>query len=236
MGPFSQKVAEKFGYEKVIFHNGGTESVETAIKIARRWAVDVKGVPNDDVAMLYPLENYWGRSIAGAASTDEPLRCDDFGPMKGFKFDLVEYNDIEALEKKFQENPNIAGYLIEAIQADAGIIIPADDYLAKVKALCEKYKVLFIIDEIQTGNGRTGKLLCSHWSNVKPHMTILGKSLSGGFYPVSAVLADAGLIELIGYPIFVILLGSENTALPMGLTLLELQWQAQLSMSLTRRV
>ena len=89
--------------------------------------------------------------------------------------------------------------MIEAIQADAGVIIPDEDYLKNVKALCEKYKVLFIIDEIQTGCGRTGKLLCSHWSKIKPHMTILGKSLSGGYYPVSAVLADTGLIELIGY-------------------------------------
>lgn len=178
--------------------NSGSEANEVAIKLARRWAYRVKGVPQDQAVALLPTGCYWGRTLTQIGVTSDPNRKKDFGPFDTKGFDLVKYNDIQDLENKFKENPNICAYLLEPIQGEAGVIKPDEGYMKAVHGLCKKYNVLMIADEIQTGFGRTGKLMCHHWENVRPDMITLGKSLSGGMMPISAVMADASIIDLIG--------------------------------------
>jgi ornithine--oxo-acid transaminase len=188
LGSTEKKLAEKFGYEKVLLMNTGVEAGESAIKLARKWAYKVKGVPANQAEIIFAEGNFWGRTIAAVSSSSDPSSYNNFGPfVPGFS--RIPYNDLAALEEKLQ-NPNVAAFMVEPIQGEAGVVIPSTGYLKKAAALCKKYRVLFIADEIQTGLGRTGAWLACHHELVHPDILLLGKALSGGFMPVSAVLCN----------------------------------------------
>jgi len=190
LGLAEEFLAKLAGYDKCVFMNTGVEGGETAIKFARRWGYVKKGIPDNQARVIFCTGNFWGRTIAACGSSEDPDRFKQFGPYEGLRFDLIPYNDVEALEKKFKEDPNICAFMVEPIQGEAGVVIPTEGYLKKVRELCNKYKVLLICDEIQTGMGRTGKLFCFQWDDIKPDIVILGKALAGGIMPVSAVLAN----------------------------------------------
>ena len=188
LGEYEKYITEYFGYEKVLPMNTGVEGGETAIKLARRWGYAVKGIPENQEKVIFAQGNFWGRTLAAISSSTDPSSYNGFGPfMPGFG--LVPYNDLAALETALQD-PNVAAYMVEPIQGEAGVVIPTDAYLKGVRDLCTKYNVLFIADEIQTGLARTGTLLACDHENVRPDILILGKALSGGTIPVAAVLAD----------------------------------------------
>ncbi len=188
LGEYEKYITEYFGYEKVLPMNTGVEGGETAIKLARRWGYAVKGIPENQAKVIFAQGNFWGRTLAAISSSTDPSSYNGFGPfMPGFG--LVPYNDLAALETALQD-PNVAAYMVEPIQGEAGVVIPTDGYLKGVRDLCTKYNVLFIADEIQTGLARTGTLLACDHENVRPDVLILGKALSGGTIPVAAVLAD----------------------------------------------
>jgi ornithine--oxo-acid transaminase len=188
LGEYEKYITEYFGYEKVLPMNTGVEGGETAIKLARRWGYAVKGIPENQAKVIFAQGNFWGRTLAAISSSTDPSSYNGFGPfMPGFG--LVPYNDLAALETALQD-PNVAAYMVEPIQGEAGVVIPSDGYLKGVRDLCDKYNVLFIADEIQTGLARTGTLLACDHENVRPDILILGKALSGGTIPVAAVLAD----------------------------------------------
>ena len=189
LGRWEKYATEVFGYDKALFMNTGVEGGETAVKLARRWAYEVKGVPDNHAKVLFATNNFWGRTIAACASSDDPSRYARFGPFN-LNFELVEYGNAEALEKAFKADPNIAAYMVEPIQGEAGVVIPPEGYLKKIRQLCDQYKVLLIHDEVQSGLGRSGKLLAGDWEEVKPDILVLGKALSGGMYPVSAALCN----------------------------------------------
>ena len=188
LGEYEKYITEYFGYDKVLPMNTGVEGGETAIKLARRWGYTVKGIPENQAKVIFAQGNFWGRTLAAISSSTDPSSYNGFGPfMPGFG--LVPYNDLAALETALQD-PNVAAYMVEPIQGEAGVVIPTDGYLKGVRDLCTKYNVLFIADEIQTGLARTGTLLACDHENVRPDILILGKALSGGTIPVAAVLAD----------------------------------------------
>lgn len=196
LGETCKFLTEVFGYPRVIFANSGVEAGETAIKFARKWGYVKKKVPQNKAEVLFASENFWGRSIAACGSSDDPGRYENFGPYN-MGFSIIPFGQISALEEKFKSNPHIVAYMLEPIQGEAGIIIPPEGYLKQVRELCDKYNVLMIIDEIQTGIGRTGKMLCIDWDDVKPDLVCLGKALSGGFFPVSAVLGTNEIFDCI---------------------------------------
>lgn len=168
--------------------NTGVEGGETACKLARKWGYQVKKIPANKAKIIFAKGNFWGRTLAAISSSDDPVSYENYGPfMPGF--DLVTYDNLVELEEKLKD-PNVCGFMVEPIQGEAGVIVPKDGYLKGVRDLCSKYNVLWIADEVQTGLGRTGKLLACDYENVKPDILILGKALSGGVYPVSAVLAN----------------------------------------------
>lgn len=178
-----------FRYKKFIPMNTGVEGGETSIKLARKWGYQVKKIPEGKAEVIFAQGNFWGRTLAAISSSTDPTSFNEFGPhMPGYH--IIPYNDTEALEAKLKANPNICAFMVEPIQGEAGAVVPDEGYLKKVRALCSQYNVLFIADEVQTGLGRTGKLLAVHYEDVKPDIVILGKALSGGLYPISAVLAD----------------------------------------------
>ena len=188
LGEFEKYITKLFGYNKVLPMNTGVEAVETAVKLCRRWAYDVKGVPADKAKIIVCENNFHGRTGTVISFSSDPSSYTGFGPlMPGFQ--IIPYNDIEALKDALKDK-NVAGFLVEPIQGEAGVIIPDDGYLATAKQLCEEANVLFIADEIQTGLCRTGRMLCIDHENVKADILILGKALSGGMMPVSAVLAN----------------------------------------------
>ncbi len=188
LGVYEKYITEYFGYDKVLPMNTGVEGGETAIKLARRWGYAVKGIPENQAKVIFAEGNFWGRTLAAISSSTDPSSFKGFGPyMPGFG--LVPYNDLAALEKVLQD-PTVAAFMVEPIQGEAGVVIPTDGYLKGVRALCDKYNVLFIADEIQTGLARTGTMLACDHENVRPDILILGKALSGGTIPVAAVLAD----------------------------------------------
>lgn len=188
LGEYAAYITRYFGYDKVLPMNTGVEGGETAIKLARRWAYTRKGVPENKAKIVFANGNFWGRTLAAISASTDPSSYKGFGPyMPGFE--LVPYNDTQALEKAFQDK-NVAAFMVEPIQGEAGVVIPDEGYLSKVRALCTEYQVLLIADEIQTGLARTGKMLACDHENVRPDILILGKALSGGVLPVSAVLAD----------------------------------------------
>lgn len=186
-----------FGYQKALFMNTGVEAGESAIKFARRWGYSVKGVPADQAAVLFAKGNFWGRTIAACASSDDPDRYRNFGPFQGLNFGLIDYGCAAALEEAIKANPHVVAFMVEPIQGEKGVVVPPAGYLQKCREICSKYGVLLICDEIQTGLGRTGKLLCVDHENVRPDIVLLGKALSGGFMPVSAVLCDSQIMDLI---------------------------------------
>ncbi len=188
LGEYEQFITAFFGYDKVLPMNTGVEGGETAIKLARRWGYEKKKIGENKATIIFAEGNFWGRTLAAISSSTDPSSYHNFGPfMPGFE--LVPYNDTIALEKAFQDK-NVCAFMVEPIQGEAGVVIPDEGYLQKVRALCTKYNVLFIADEIQTGLARTGKMLACDHENVRPDILILGKALSGGVLPIAAVLAD----------------------------------------------
>ncbi|MBI2282417.1 MAG: ornithine--oxo-acid transaminase [Bacteroidetes bacterium] len=188
LGQYEQFITTYFGYDKVLPMNTGVEGGETAIKLARRWAYDKKGIEENQARIVFAEGNFWGRTLAAISASTDPSSYKGFGPfMPGF--DIIPYNDTDALEKALQ-NPHVAAFMVEPIQGEAGVVLPDEGYLKKVRELCTKYQVLLIADEIQTGLARTGKMLACDHEQVRPDILILGKALSGGVLPVSAVLAD----------------------------------------------
>lgn len=189
LGECEKFLCEYFGYDKVLMMNSGVEGGETALKLTRKWGYLVKGIPQNEAKTVYAAGNFWGRTLAAISSSTDTDSTDDYGPfLPGYI--IVPYNDLEALEQTFQADPNIAGFMVEPIQGEAGVVVPDEGYLRGVRDLCTKYNVLFIADEVQTGLGRTGKRLACDHEDVKPDILVLGKALSGGVYPVSCVLAN----------------------------------------------
>ena len=188
LGPYEKYICNLFGYDKVLPMNTGVEGGETSNKLARKWGYLKKGIPENKARIIFAKGNFWGRTLAAISSSDDPLSYKDFGPfMPGY--DLIPYNDLNALENELKD-PNVAAFMVEPIQGEAGVVVPDNGYLEGVRNLCNKYNVLYIADEVQTGIGRTGKMLASDYENSKPDILILGKALSGGVFPVSAVLAN----------------------------------------------
>ncbi len=192
LGEYEKYITEYFGYDKVLPMNTGVEGGETAIKLARRWGYNVKGIAENKAKIIFAEGNFWGRTLAAISSSTDPSSFKGFGPyMPGFG--LVPYNDLVALEEALKDK-EVAAFMVEPIQGEAGVVIPDDGYLKAVRDLCDKYHVLFIADEIQTGLARTGKMLACDHENVKPDILILGKALSGGTLPISAVLANDNIM------------------------------------------
>ncbi len=188
LGEYEKYISEYFGYDKVLPMNTGVEAVETAMKLARRWAYQVKGVEEGKAVLIFADGNFHGRTIAAISASNDPSSYAGFGPHLGGII-RVPYNDVSALSKAL-ENKNVAGFIVEPIQGEAGVNVPDEGYLMKCAHLCKEANVLFIADEVQTGLARTGKMLCCDHEDVRPDIVILGKALSGGVLPVSAVLAD----------------------------------------------
>jgi len=208
LGKFERFACEFFGFDKLLPMNTGAEAVETALKLCRKWAYEVKGIDENKAEIIVCENNFHGRTTTIISFSNDPVAREKFGPYTD-GFIKIAYNDLTALEASLKNNPNVAGFLVEPIQGEAGVYVPNEDYLVKAKALCEQYNVLFIADEVQTGIARTGRLLatcgncscenknCSDTPEVKPDVLILGKALSGGVYPVSAVLANNSIMEVI---------------------------------------
>ena len=188
LGDYEKFVTEFFGYDRLLPMNTGVEGGETAVKLARKWAYLNKGVEKNKAKIIFVQGNFWGRTLAAISSSNDPLSTDGFGPfMPGYE--IIPYNDLSSLEEAVKD-PNVAAFMVEPIQGEAGVVVPDDDYLLKAYELCKKNNVLFIADEVQTGIARTGKLICCDHHGFKPDLLILGKALSGGVYPVSAVLTS----------------------------------------------
>ena len=188
LGDYEKFVTEFFGYDRLLPMNTGVEGGETAVKLARKWAYLKKGVEKNKAKIIFVQGNFWGRTLAAISSSNDPLSTDGFGPfMPGYE--IIPYNDLISLEEAIKD-PNVAAFMVEPIQGEAGVVVPDDDYLLKAYELCKKNNVLFIADEVQTGIARTGKLTCCDHHGFKPDLLILGKALSGGVYPVSAVLTS----------------------------------------------
>lgn len=189
LGIAEQYITDLFGYDKVLYMNSGAEAVETAIKLVRKWGYLKKGLAPSSAEIIVVEHNFHGRTTGIISFSTDPDSTKGFGPyMPGYK--VIPYNDIDALELALKENPNVCGFMVEPIQGEAGVVVPEDGYLSRAHALCKEYNVLFMVDEIQTGIGRTGKMLASYYDDVKADILILGKALSGGVLPVSAVLAN----------------------------------------------
>jgi len=188
LGEYEKFITDYFGYDKVLPMNTGVEADETALKLARRWAYDVKGVPENKAKLVFAKGNFMGRTLAVISASNDPSSYGGFGPfMPGYE--LIDYNDLVALENAIKD-PNTAAFVVEPIQGEAGVVVPDEGYLKGVRELCSKYNVLFVADEVQTGLARTGKMLACDHEGVKPDILVLGKALSGGLMPVSAVLAS----------------------------------------------
>ena len=196
LGKQEKYMSELFGFDKLLPMNTGAEAVETAIKLTRKWAYEVKGIPEDKATIIVCDGNFHGRTTTIISFSNDPEARDNFGPYTP-GFVKIEYNNLQALEQVLETTENVAGFLVEPIQGEAGVYVPSEGYLTKAKALCEKHNVLFIADEVQTGIARTGKLLAVDHENVKPDILIMGKALSGGVYPISAVMANDAIMNVI---------------------------------------
>lgn len=188
LGVYEKYITEFFGYQRVLPMNSGAEGDETALKVTRKWGYKVKGIPENQAKIICCRENFHGRTITVISMSTDPDARNDFGPFTP-GFVQIPYNDLNALEEALKD-PNVAGFLVEPIQGEAGVFVPDEGYLKKAYDLCKGNNVLFIADEVQTGIARTGRLLACDWEGVRPDVLILGKALSGGVYPISAVLAD----------------------------------------------
>ena len=188
LGEYAEYITSLFGYDKVLPMNTGVEGGETALKLCRKWAYKVKGTKKNKAKILFAEGNFWGRTLAACSSSTDPDCYEDYGPfMPGFE--VIPYNDLSSLNSALKDE-NVAGFMVEPIQGEAGVIVPDEGYLKEAYRLCKEKNVLFIADEVQTGLGRTGKMLCSDYDNIKPDILILGKALSGGILPISAVLSS----------------------------------------------
>ena len=188
LGEYEKFMCDLFGYDKVLPMNTGVEGGETANKLARKWGYMKKGIEENKARIIFANGNFWGRTLAAISSSDDPVSYKGFGPyMPGY--DLIPYNDLNALENELKD-PNVAAFMVEPIQGEAGVVVPDEGYLEGVRKLCDKYNVLFIADEVQTGIARTGRMLATDYEDAKPDILILGKALSGGVFPVSAVFAN----------------------------------------------
>ncbi len=196
LGRYEKYITEFFGYDKVLPMNTGAEGVETAIKLVRKWAYEKRGIQPYEANIIVAEGNFHGRTTTIISFSTDPEAKDGFGPYTP-GFTAIPYNDLGALEKALEENPNTVAFLVEPIQGEAGVNVPDDGYLKGAKELCEKYNCLLIADEIQTGIARTGKILASEYDGIRPDVLILGKALSGGVYPISAVLADDDIMLVI---------------------------------------
>ncbi|WP_420553650.1 ornithine--oxo-acid transaminase [Tenacibaculum aiptasiae] len=196
LGRYEKFATELFGFDKLLPMNTGAEAVETALKLCRKWAYEVKGINENDAQIVVCENNFHGRTTTIISFSNDPVARKNFGPYTN-GFIKIEYNNLKALEEALESDKNIAGFLVEPIQGEAGVYVPSEGYLAAAKALCEKHNVLFIADEVQTGIARTGKMLAVDHENVKPDILILGKALSGGAYPVSGVLANDNIMNVI---------------------------------------
>ncbi len=195
LGLYEEFVTQYFGYEKVLPMNTGAEAVETAIKLCRKWSYEKKGLAENSAQIIVCENNFHGRTTTIVSFSVDPDACNHYGPFTP-GFIIIPFNNADALEKVLKENQHIAGFMVEPIQGEAGAYVPDDGYLKKCYDLCHQYNVLFIADEVQTGIGRTGKLLACDYEHVHPDILILGKALSGGVYPVSAVLSDNEIMEV----------------------------------------
>ena len=188
LGSYEKFMTDLFHYDKSLPMNSGVEAGETAVKIARKWGYEKKGIKKNAAKIIFPEGNFWGRTLAAISSSTDPVSYNGFGPfMPGYE--IIPYNNLNALENKLSD-PNCAAFMFEPIQGEAGVIVPDEGYLEQVRNLCTKFNVLMIADEIQTGVGRTGKMLATDHENARPDILVLGKALSGGVLPVSAVLCD----------------------------------------------
>ncbi|MBL7836179.1 MAG: ornithine--oxo-acid transaminase, partial [Bacteroidetes bacterium] len=195
LGQYAEFITQYFGYDMVLPMNTGVEGGETAIKLCRKWAYEVKGIEPNKAKILFAKDNFWGRTLAAVSSSTDPKSFTNFGPfMPGFE--IIDYNSVPALEAALKD-PNVAGFMVEPIQGEAGVVVPDNGYLKSVSELCKKHNVLFIADEVQTGIARTGKMLACDHENVRPDILILGKALSGGVLPVSAVLCDKHIMHVL---------------------------------------
>lgn len=197
LGEYEQKITTLFGFDKVLPMNSGAEAVETAVKLARKWSYEVKGISENAAKIIVCENNFHGRTTTIVSFSNDPDANQNYGPFTP-GFIKIPYNDIAALEEVLsREAANIAAFLVEPIQGEAGVYVPDENFLKNASELCKKYNVLFIADEVQTGIARTGKLIACHHENVQPDILILGKALSGGMYPVSAVLANDEIMNVI---------------------------------------
>lgn len=197
LGEYEKKITTLFGFDKVLPMNSGAEAVETAVKLARKWSYEVKGISENAAKIIVCENNFHGRTTTIVSFSNDPDANQNYGPFTP-GFIKIPYNDIAALEEVLsKESENVAAFLVEPIQGEAGVYVPHDGFLKNASELCKKHNVLFIADEVQTGIARTGKLIACHHENVQPDILILGKALSGGMYPVSAVLADNEIMNVI---------------------------------------
>ncbi|MEW7281102.1 ornithine--oxo-acid transaminase [Aquimarina sp. 2201CG1-2-11] len=196
LGEYEKFATEVFGYDKLLPMNTGAEAVETGLKLCRKWAYEKKGIPENEAQIIVCKNNFHGRTTTIISFSNDPVARKNFGPFTN-GFIKIDYDNLEQLEEAIKGNSNVAGFMVEPIQGEAGVFVPSEGYLAKAKEICEKNNVLFIADEVQTGVARTGKLLAVNHEDVKPDILILGKALSGGAYPVSGVLADDRIMEVI---------------------------------------
>ena len=196
LGEYSRFVTQMFGFDRVLPMNTGVEGGETAVKLARRWGYDVKGIPEGQATVLFARGNFWGRTLAAISSSTDPTSRVGFGPFAP-GFDIVPYDDPAALEARLsgEGGDRVCAFMVEPIQGEAGVVLPRPGYMAEVKAICARHNVLLIADEVQTGLCRTGEMLCCDHDQVKPDLLVLGKALSGGVLPVSAVLASDEVSE-----------------------------------------
>ncbi|WP_437399937.1 ornithine--oxo-acid transaminase [Flagellimonas lutimaris] len=196
LGKYEKYATDTFGFDKLLPMNTGAEAVETALKVCRRWAYQKKGIPENQAKVIVCENNFHGRTTTIISFSNDEVARENYGPYtEGFV--KIEYDNLAALESALKSNPHVAGFLVEPIQGEAGVYVPSEGYLSEAKTLCEKYNVLFIADEVQTGIARTGKMLAVDHEDVKPDILILGKALSGGVYPVSGVLANDDIMEVI---------------------------------------
>ncbi|MCS6981975.1 MAG: ornithine--oxo-acid transaminase [Flavobacteriales bacterium] len=190
LGPYEEFICTLFGYERMLPANTGVEACEAAVKLARHWGYRVKKVPENKAAVVFAEGNFWGRSIAAVSASTDPLSYSDFGPFVP-EFYIIPYDDLNALEDILKKNSHVVAFMCEPILGEAGVIIPEEGYLRGVREICSRYNVLWIADEVQTGLGRTGRMIACEHEGVKPDILCLGKALSGGVYPVSAVLTSS---------------------------------------------
>ncbi|MCL6266490.1 ornithine--oxo-acid transaminase [Flagellimonas myxillae] len=228
LGTYEEYVTSMFGFDKLLPMNTGAEAVETALKICRRWAYQKKGIPENQAKIIVCENNFHGRTTTIISFSNDPVAKKDYGPYtEGFI--KIEYDNLQALEHTLESHSDIAGFLVEPIQGEAGVYVPSEGYLTAAKALCEKHNVLFIADEVQTGIARTGKLLAVDHEDVKPDILVLGKALSGGAYPVSAVLANDPIMEVITPGSHGSTFGGNPVAAAVGIAALEVVKEEQLA-------